>query len=131
MNVVKLDDEYFKNQEYVDFRAFLTGHCNVYPTPFVTVHNLFNLHYVWWDKKIGINLHLDKFCKPDGKASELLKLSSKIMNLQGWEIMNLEQSEFKNWEYNDRVANVKAWLREAKQRQIEKGILPKEEPRYV
>jgi hypothetical protein len=53
-NVIKLDDEYHKNSSYVDFRAFLTGHCNVYPTPFVTVHNLFNLHFVFYSQKIGI-----------------------------------------------------------------------------
>jgi len=53
-NVVKLDDEFHKDNAYLEFRAFLTGHCNVYPTPFITVHNLFNLHFVFYDKKIGI-----------------------------------------------------------------------------
>ena len=46
-NAIKLEDEYHQQKEYVTFRGFLTGHCNVYPTPFVTVHNLFNLHYVF------------------------------------------------------------------------------------
>jgi len=40
-NVVKLEDLYESDQAYKDFRAFLTGHCNVYPVPFITVHNLF------------------------------------------------------------------------------------------
>lgn len=53
-NVVKLDDLYESDGAYKDFRAFLTGHCNVYPTPFVTVHNLFSMHYVWFEKKIAI-----------------------------------------------------------------------------
>lgn len=130
-NVVKLDDEYHKNNEYVDFRAFLTGHCNVYPTPFVTVHNLFNLHYVFYQHKIGIQFHLKKHLKPDGQTSEMQKLASKIMKFEGWEIMNLSEAEFKEWTYEERMDNIKGWLREAKVRQVEKGVLPKEPPRYV
>ena len=65
-NVVKLDDGYHQHNEYMDFRSFLTGHCNVFPTPFVTMHNLFNLHFVFYSHKIAINFHLKKFCKPDG-----------------------------------------------------------------
>jgi hypothetical protein len=53
------------------------------------------------------------------------------MKLEGWEIMNLSEAEFKEWTYEERVDNIKGWLREARQRQIEKGVLPKEEPRYV
>jgi hypothetical protein len=68
---VKLDDEYHKNKEYVDFRAFLTGHCNVFPTPFVTMNNLFNIHFVFYAQKVAIQLHLKKFSKPDGQCSEM------------------------------------------------------------
>lgn len=64
-NTVKFDDLYGSNQAYSDFRDFLTGHCNVYPTPFMSVHNLFTLHYVFYDKKICIQFLLDKFNKPD------------------------------------------------------------------
>ena len=53
------------------------------------------------------------------------------MNLEGWEVLNLNESEFKEWDYNDRLDNIKGWLRQAKQRQIDKGVLPKEPPRYV
>jgi hypothetical protein len=64
-NAIKLEDEYHQQKEYVTFRGFLTGHCNVYPTPFVTVHNLFNLHYVFHAQKIAIMFHLEKYAKPD------------------------------------------------------------------
>ena len=46
-NVVKFDDMYETEQSYKDLRAFLTGHCNVYPVPFITIHNLFNMHFVF------------------------------------------------------------------------------------
>ena len=47
--VVKLDDLYHSDVAYTQFKAFLTGHCNVYPSVFVTIENLFNLHYVFHD----------------------------------------------------------------------------------
>ncbi len=36
-NVTKFDDNYYSNQKYVNFKAFLTGHCLAYPSPFCTV----------------------------------------------------------------------------------------------
>lgn len=35
-NVVKLDDNYERDKEYVNFKIFLTGHCLVYPIPFIS-----------------------------------------------------------------------------------------------
>ena len=101
--MVKFDDWYEIEPEYKDFRAFLTGHCNVYPIPMMSVHNLFQLHYVFYEQKIGINLHLSKFSKPDKKPSEMQKLPSTIMKLEGWEILNLAEREFKEWTYDQRV----------------------------
>jgi hypothetical protein len=98
-NVVKFDDWYEIEPAYKEFRAFLTGHCNVYPIPMMSVHNLFQLNFVFNEQKIAIQLHLNKFSKPDKKPSEMQKLPSKIMKLEGWEIMNLAESEFKEWTY--------------------------------
>lgn len=42
------------------------------------------------------------------------KLPSKIMKLEGWEILNLAESEFKDWTYEERVSQIKGWLRDAK-----------------
>jgi len=39
--VVRLDDQYDRELPYSEFKAFLTGHCNVYPIPFVAWKNLF------------------------------------------------------------------------------------------
>lgn len=130
-NVVKFDDLYESDGAYKDFRAFLTGHCNVYPTPFMSVAGLFTLHYVFFDQKIAIQLLLKKFAKPDQKASEMQKLPQKIMKLEGWEILNLTEAEFKDWTYDQRVEQIKGWLRAAKVKQIEKGVLPEVDPVYV
>jgi len=62
-NVTKFDDNYEQDQTYAAFKAFLTGHCFVFPAVFCTVENLFNLHYVWHDHKIAINYHLNKYTK--------------------------------------------------------------------
>lgn len=53
-NVIKHDDWYEIEGQYKDFRAFLTGHCNVYPIPMMSVHNLFQLNYVFKEQKIAI-----------------------------------------------------------------------------
>jgi len=70
--VVKYDDYYESDPEYANFKAFLTGHCMVYPTAFITIENLFNLHYVFYDHKIAINFHLSKFTKSsDNQPSQM------------------------------------------------------------
>jgi hypothetical protein len=47
----------------------------------MTVHNLFTLHFAFWNEKIAIQFHLQKLCKPDGSASESQKLVEKVMKL--------------------------------------------------
>lgn len=59
------------------------------------------------------------------------KLPAKILRLQGWEVLDLAESEFKSWDYDHRVQQIKGWLRAAKDKQVEKGVLPKEQPTYV
>ena len=59
------------------------------------------------------------------------KLSAKILRLHGWEVLDLDEAEFKTWDYVKRCNEVKGWLRSARDRQIEKGIIEKEEPKYV
>ena len=87
---MKFDDYYESDIEYTKFKAFLTGHCLVYPTAFVTIENLFNLHYVFYDHKIAINYHLNKFTKSsDNLPSEMQKLSAKILKGEGWQIYDL------------------------------------------
>jgi len=131
-NVIKLEDNFWTDQEYMNFKAFLTGHCFVYPTVFMSFHNLFNLHYVFLEHKIAINLHLEKFCRSeDGMPSEMQKLPQKVLKHEGWEIYDLSEKEFKSWTYDERIHNIKEWLKAAKSRQVEKGLWPAVEPVYV
>jgi len=44
------------------------------------------------------------------------RLPSKIMKYEGWEILDLTEAEFKSWTYDQRVEQVKGWLREARLR---------------
>ena len=52
------------------------------------------------------------------------KLSAKVLKGEGWQIYDLSEKEFSSWDYEDRVKNIKDWLRAAKDRQIENGVLP-------
>jgi len=106
--------------------------CLVYPTPFMTIHNLFILHHTFYDQKIAINFHLEKFTKPfDNKASQMQKLPSIVLKQEGWEILDLTEHEFKSWTYEERVNNVMDWLRAAKERQIEKEVILRHPIQYV
>ena len=44
------------------------------------------------------------------------KLPAKILKLEGWEILDLSEKEFNNWTFDERVGNIKGWLKEAKAR---------------
>lgn len=131
-NVTKLDEYFESDNKYMMFKAFLTAHCHVYPVPFCSIENLFTLHYVFWDQKIAINFHLKKFVRSNSsEASQMQKLPAKVLKGEGWQIWDLCESEFESWDYQDRVDNIKNWLRAAKERQIENGELPREPPEYV
>lgn len=116
-NVTKMDDLFESNPKYTAFKAFLTGHCFVYPNVFCTIENLFNLHYVFFDHKIAINYHLESLTKSsDHMPSEMQKLPAKILKGEGWQIYDLSEKEFNAWSYQERVDNIKDWLKAAKER---------------
>jgi len=54
-----------------------------------------------------------------------------MLKYEGWEVFDLTDHDFKQWTYHERTDNVKAWLREAIQRQKDKGILPQTPIEYV
>ena len=48
-NVLKLEGYIEQEKEYYNFKGFLNAKCFVYPISFMTVHNLFMMHYVFND----------------------------------------------------------------------------------
>ena len=114
----KLEEYIDKNEAYYNFKAFLNGRCLVYPVSFMTLHNLFLMHFVFPQQKIAINFHLEKFTPRERltQATEMQKLSAKVLKYEGWEVMDLAEGEFKTWTYHERIANIQGWLREAKER---------------
>jgi hypothetical protein len=99
-NVYKLEEYIEKDMAYYNFKGFLNAKCFVYPISFMTVHNLFLLHYVFNDQKIAINYHLEKFLPTNRvEPTEMMKLSSKVLKHEGWEIYDLSEKEFKSWTY--------------------------------
>ena len=65
------------------------------------------------------------------QATEMQKLSAKVLKYEGWEVLDLAEREYKNWTFDERVRNVQGWLREAKERQIKKGIMDAKPKQYV
>ena len=39
--------------------------------------------------------HLEKYSKKDGKASEMQKLSARVLRLHDWEVLDLNETDFK------------------------------------
>jgi hypothetical protein len=68
---------------------------------------------------------LEKFMPRErsDRATEMQKLSQKVLKYEGWEVLDLTEKEFRSWTYDERIKNIQGWLREAKERQIKKGIL--------
>jgi len=101
----------------MEMKAFLNQKCFVYPIVFMTLHNMFNLHYVFWDQKIAINYHLKHLCPPQTKQpSEKMKLSSQLLAHEGWEILDLSEEDFREWGQYEKIDQIKGWLKAAKER---------------
>ena len=132
-NVHKLEEYIERDSEYYNFKGFLNAKCFVYPISFIAQNNLFLLHYVFPEQKIAINFHLEKFVPTERltKPTEMQKLAAKVLKHEGWEILDLAQKEFKNWTYDERINNIKGWLKEAKEKQIKKGIIEAKPRQYV
>lgn len=74
-NASALDHYMLFDEEYLQFKGFLNQKCLVYPVVFMTLHNTFNLHYVFYDQKIAINYHLKSMTRPFSRQpSEMQKL---------------------------------------------------------
>ena len=59
------------------------------------------------------------------------KLNGKMMAFDGWEVLELTERMFDDWEREQKVLNVKGWIKEAKERQVKKGIIPATPKVYV
>jgi hypothetical protein len=59
------------------------------------------------------------------------KLANIVLKQEGWEIYDLTEDEFESWDFEDRVANIKGWLKGAKEKQFDKGVMDRNPPRYI
>ena len=48
-NMLPKEEILEKEDTYYDFKQFLNAKCFLYPIPFMTLHNLFLLHYCFFD----------------------------------------------------------------------------------
>jgi hypothetical protein len=90
------------------------------------------MHYVFNEQKIAINFHLEKTLPSECiEPTNMQKLSQKILKHAGWEIYDLSEKVFNTWTFDERVGNVVGWVKEAKERQVKKGILEAVPKKYV
>ncbi|CDW86618.1 UNKNOWN [Stylonychia lemnae] len=126
-------EKYFQlYKENLSFKGFLNAKCFLYPIPFATEASLFTLHFMFKEQKIAINFHLKVRCPRESqKPNEMQKLGAKMLKYHGWEILDLPESEFNSWTYHERLNNINGWIKEAKQRQVKKGIMDAVPKQYV
>lgn len=126
-------EQYFmRDKKMIDFLQFLVGHFSLVALPFISFHNLFILRYCFMEQKIAINYYSDPECLPqERRLSARQKLDGKIMGYEGWEVLNISQKEHEDFLTEDRLKFYRDWIVTAKEKQIEKGIIPREEPQYV
>lgn len=49
-------------------------------------------------------------------------MPSKLLKYQDWEILDITEQEFADWTRDEKINNLKGWLKEAYERQIQKGV---------
>jgi hypothetical protein len=54
-----------------------------------------------------------------------------VLKQEGWEILDVTEAYFKDLTYHQRLNFIQGWIKEAKERQIVKGIVPAVPPKYV
>jgi hypothetical protein len=59
------------------------------------------------------------------------KLPEIVLSKEGWEILDLSQAEFETWDFETRVTTIKTWLKQARERQMDKEIIERNPPQYV
>lgn len=101
-NALTQETEYDTSEMYVEFKAFLNQKCLVYPTAFMTRHNLLTLHYAFPEPKIAIQFHLKKRSPAQDpfEISQMARLTGKLLRYEGWQVLDLTEAQFMDW-YQD------------------------------
>lgn len=116
----------------LDFIKYLFNRHFVFSSPFQAFHNCFILRHCFPAQKIAVNIFSEHECiQPENRISARQKLDGKIMAYEGWEVLNMSQKEFDNMNSADRDTLFRDWFNQAKEKQIEKGVIPREKPQYV
>ena len=116
----------------MEFSNFLYLHLHLVPVHYITLHNLFTLRHWFMDQKIAINYYIEEELLPNEKRiSGKHKLYSKLLSYEGWEILDTTAIEHDKMNLQEKINFYRGWIIAAKNKQIDKGILPKVEPQYV
>jgi hypothetical protein len=131
---VKYEKTQFKNQEYGNFKGMLNGRLMIFPLAHATYENMFIVHNCWEHQKMGINLWIDRDKIPKTNPVRINRqcyLHSKMLKLQGWEILDVIWEDFLNLG-NQAVRDkfLHDWYYSTYEKQASKGIA-KMDPKFV
>jgi len=117
------ENVFFDHEEYQNFLRILSTF-KLEQTVFYTFENTFQVHYAYPEMKIGIMLYLDKDMVPGTmRINESRLIPSKVLKLQGWEILDISYTQFIEMGRDNAIKYLKEWLTLASDIQVEKGII--------
>jgi hypothetical protein len=124
---VKYENLFFKHSEYSNFRDMLNARLFLFPVPFMVLENTFIIHMCWENRKIGINIWLERHLVPKTNGPRRVNkqhlVHSKMLKYQGWEILDLTWDDFMNISGQiERDKFLHNWVLSTSKEQEKKGV---------
>lgn len=98
---VKTEKHYNKDKEFDDLHTMIRSRLFLFPLNHVIYDNMFVVHECWENRKVGLNLWLDRHLVPKTNNDEIRVnkkhlLHSKMMKYDGWVIQDVTWRELIN-----------------------------------
>ena len=124
---VKNENLFFKHSEYSNFRDMLNARLFLFPVPFMVLENTFIIHMCWENRKIGINIWLERHMVPKtngpSRVNKQHLVHSKMLKYQGWEILDITWEDFMNIPGQvERDKFIHNWVLSTSKEQEKKGV---------
>ncbi len=97
---VKYEKLYDQHPEYSNFKHMVNARLFLFPVPFVVMENMLIIHMCWENRKIGINIWLDRHLVPKTngpvRVNKQHLVHSQMLKFEGWQILDLVWDDFMN-----------------------------------
>jgi hypothetical protein len=131
---VKMEKNVHKHKEFSSMKAMINGRLVLFPVSHLVIQNLFIVHFAWENRKMGINVWLerDQISKTSPvRINKQCYLHSKLLKNEGWEILDIVWEDFVNLGgQNERDKFIWDWYTKTSKIQEERGFV-KLNPQFI